>query len=551
MRIFKDKTFLKIISLVISLTLVYLFFLSNLTIFRISRLKASDTFIKLVSTLKPAPKSQNNIVVIAIDDLSLAKVAHKWPWPRKFQTELLKKIGQYKPKVIVFDISFIGKSEDQNDDIEFAEELKKQGNCVIASHFSPKGEYILPLEILQESAKVGFTNKPRDKDNYIRSTRLVVMATDGKVLDYSLEMKIMSQIFGSEIEYNKTSLNFRNKTKIFSIPISDIGTILINYKTKKTDFKTIPFWEALNNNITPETFNNKILFIGATSEVIHDIYPTALGIMPGVAISANTLQTILEKDFIYILPLWIQRIIALVLAFFIAFITYRYSLGKAFFLNTEILLAVFLTYLKLFTYNVLADFSSILYVGLGTFLGISGFSYLRLAIEANILKNQAITDGLTQIYGFRYFDLRLKSEFDRSRRYRYPLSLLILDIDHFKQINDTYGHDNGNIILQKIAKMLKDFSRKADVVARFGGEEFCAILPHIKQDAAFLFAERIRKKIEETHFPIKGNKDINLTVSIGISSLNNKMKAADDFLKASDTALYKAKNSGRNKVCVS
>jgi len=554
MNILKDKTFLKIVSIVIVLILVYIFFLSGFTIFRISRFKFGDVFTKLALKIKPPPSYRDKIVVITIDDQSLARSRYRWPWPRITEVELLERLKTYQPKVIGFDIAFIGKSQDETNDILFANQLEQLGNCIISAHFSPRGEYILPLSKFRDVARFGFINKLRDKDNHVRSARAVVLSKKGNVIDYSFETKVISELMDLEtIESDSQKITLKDANRRFTIPIDNLGSVRINYRMSKTDFKTVSFWRVVQEDLPIDTFKDKIVLIGATAEVIHDTYSTPLGIMPGVMIGANTIQTILQRDFIKVAPLWTQRIFLLIIGLIVTFFTYRYKLAKAFFLNVFLLSLLFIVYASFFLMNILVDFSGVLFVIIGTFLGISGSSYLRLAIEANILKSQAITDALTGIYGFRYFNLKLKNEVARAKRYNQNLCLLILDIDHFKRVNDTYGHDNGNIILKGIAHIMKERSRRADVVARFGGEEFCVILPQINQDNALIFAERLREKIEKTPFVIKMEDSVNLTitVSIGVSHLNkNKTHTAEALLKSADTALYKAKNSGRNKVCV-
>jgi diguanylate cyclase (GGDEF)-like protein len=122
----------------------------------------------------------------------------------------------------------------------------------------------------------------------------------------------------------------------------------------------------------------------------------------------------------------------------------------------------------------------------------------------------------------------------------------MLDIDHFKKVNDTFGHDHGDIVLRKIAEILNISLRTSDIPCRYGGEEFIVILPETDSEKAFKLAERIRKKIENTIIIINGNK-INTSVSIGLSELKKNEKF-DELIKRADIALYNAKNNGRNQT---
>jgi diguanylate cyclase (GGDEF)-like protein len=163
----------------------------------------------------------------------------------------------------------------------------------------------------------------------------------------------------------------------------------------------------------------------------------------------------------------------------------------------------------------------------------------------------ADTDELTAVSNRRKFNNRLELEFTRAFRYKRPLSLLIFDIDHFKQVNDTYGHDAGDDILIEFTKCCQVELRESDLFARIGGEEFAAILPETPAVGAFDLAERIRYRVSANDFITKSKK-INITSSCGTSSLtHDSFKNMEQLIKAADGALYEAKNSGRNKTCSS
>jgi diguanylate cyclase (GGDEF)-like protein len=156
-------------------------------------------------------------------------------------------------------------------------------------------------------------------------------------------------------------------------------------------------------------------------------------------------------------------------------------------------------------------------------------------------------DGLTGAYNRRFLTLRLSEEFERHRRYSRSLSLLMLDIDYFKNINDIYGHQCGDYILKAVCDTVNAVLRKVDLLIRFGGEEFCCLLPETDLHAALFIAERIRKSIADRTFHYNG-AEIRLTVSIGVHEFRGDIDSSDALLKKADEALYKAKETGRNKV---
>lgn len=173
-----------------------------------------------------------------------------------------------------------------------------------------------------------------------------------------------------------------------------------------------------------------------------------------------------------------------------------------------------------------------------------------IAFENARLYSLAITDSITKLYVHRYFQLRLDEEVARSRRYNSTISLLMCDIDHFKPINDNYGHQQGDAILKEVSKILRKNVRNTDIAARYGGEEFSIILPETTQADAKIVAERIRRDVAHFDFPsiIPGQPPVKCSISIGVAGFPLNADNKDQLIQKADSALYKAKGSGRNKV---
>ena len=162
-----------------------------------------------------------------------------------------------------------------------------------------------------------------------------------------------------------------------------------------------------------------------------------------------------------------------------------------------------------------------------------------------LLKRQALLDPLTGISNRRSFDTMAQEEFSRSSRYDRPLSFILLDIDHFKSINDTHGHAAGDIALKQVASICADLLRDCDKLARYGGEEFVAMLPETDAEGANIVANRLRKGIERARFIIEGG-ELSLTASTGAAQASALHSSYDDVLAQADQALYQAKDAGRN-----
>lgn len=174
----------------------------------------------------------------------------------------------------------------------------------------------------------------------------------------------------------------------------------------------------------------------------------------------------------------------------------------------------------------------------------------RKLLEEELLR-QAHIDYLTGVCNRRHFMERAEQELHRANRYGKQLSLLMLDIDHFKQINDRYGHKIGDEVLRRLAHQCQATLRNADILGRLGGEEFAVILPETDIAYAVEVAERLRELMLQAKIPLEGGLPVQFTVSIGVSSLSSSDDNIDVLLNHADMALYKAKNSGRNRVCAS
>ncbi|GMR11533.1 MAG: hypothetical protein BMS9Abin28_2368 [Anaerolineae bacterium] len=171
-----------------------------------------------------------------------------------------------------------------------------------------------------------------------------------------------------------------------------------------------------------------------------------------------------------------------------------------------------------------------------------------------VLEQESITDSLTGIFNRRYLDRRLEEEVDRSRRYGFPLSVLMLDIDHFKKVNDERGHQFGDLVLNELGRIISKSVRRSDIVARYGGEEILIIAVHTTLSDAAELGERLRRHVETSELGKEASQreggSIKVTVSIGIADLKDGMNDRQALIEAADGALYQAKSEGRNRVVI-
>ena len=165
------------------------------------------------------------------------------------------------------------------------------------------------------------------------------------------------------------------------------------------------------------------------------------------------------------------------------------------------------------------------------------------------VEQKASIDPLTKVYTRGYFTQRFEAELRRARNYSQPMTLLLFDIDHFKKVNDTYGHPAGDLILVKLGQVLADGIRSSDFASRYGGEEFTVVMTQADKEKAYAFAEILRSTVESTKFPIPGQENpLRVTISGGVANFPQDGGSTTDLIRVADEALYQAKQSGRNRI---
>ena len=188
------------------------------------------------------------------------------------------------------------------------------------------------------------------------------------------------------------------------------------------------------------------------------------------------------------------------------------------------------------------------YMSVGSILVIVGFALAISKSEEHFAK-MSLLDPLTSLYNSRYLLTRADQEFALYQRTSQNMAVIMGDIDHFKYVNDQYGHSVGDIVLEQVAKIMHDSARKVDIVARVGGEEFAILVPSSDTKGAMVLAERIRSKVEETPITIPDGRSIYVKLSLGVSSTEEFVpQVFNELYESADNALYRAKRDGRNRV---
>ena len=177
-----------------------------------------------------------------------------------------------------------------------------------------------------------------------------------------------------------------------------------------------------------------------------------------------------------------------------------------------------------------------------------------LAIENSqlyeIIVHKSHTDSLTGLWNHGFFQEKLSEEIKKAQENHYPLSLAMVDLDNFKKLNDTYGHQLGDLVLKELAQLLQESSREKDYLCRYGGEEFSVILVQTNREQSFDIADRMRKRIEDHIFHLSNDLELKVTVSIGLATFPHQADNKEELIKKADKAMYVSKFSGKNMTCL-
>lgn len=537
-------------------------------------------------------KPSKDIVVVAIDDGSYEYILDKygeWPISRDIYAKIIDRIEKNNPKAIVFDLMFI-KSFKTNPtaDTILANTMAKYNNIYTAINFDNQSyEVRTPIElperlavnvdnqsnvdfrrnfgftncrsiiskILETKTKVGMININRSEDGIIR--KVPVFAYYNNHYYPHLTLSVGNDL----INNSKTDFVIDSGANLLlgdkKIPLTSTGEAVLNwYGPSMETYKNIPFHKLIKS-IEGGTMNDgfdfkdKIVFIGTTASSLFDTKSVPIDkIYPGVEIHATYMNNLLDNSFVKQTTPFVNAIIIVLLVLIVSFIVFKST--SAIFATTSTVLLASAYYLA--SYYILKFFNLWIPVVVPLFVILITFaiSYLtKYLIKSKDFEHQyklATTDGLTELYNHRYFQDTLRKQIDSSKRYEQKFSLIILDIDFFKKFNDQYGHQIGDEVLRTVSNILKKNTRTTDYVCRYGGEEMSIILPQTSKTEALINAQRICDAVANTPLKISNNKEVNITISLGVSTFPENGESPQKLIEYADQALYNAKENGRNQV---
>ena len=532
---------------------IYAAWLSPFAVLGHAQDSISDTLTRWAYDRSPLPQELPEFVLVAVDDDSYRRLNLRWPFDRKLHAELVNRLAEASPKLICMDMFFGGETNSESDQA-VARALQQAGNVIIASYFGENNEYVRPLELIQKEAKaVGSVNRKRIRDFQLRSSYMLHFTPAKDLLDYSLEVHAAAAILGASPRLQGGSLELVSDASgsiVRRVPIAPDGSAPIQYRVAEKNVKTIPFAQVLQGQVPHEALRDKVILIGNTGSIFQDRHPTPLGNQPGVVIVLNILLNLLRSDFPIEVPKAAQSVLVLASAILFGLAAYCFSAVVAVALGIVWVGVFAWLSVQLYFQNIVWDYVGVPFVvGSVLLLGLVHRS-TRLAIESARLRIQATTDGLTGISNLQYFQVRLMHAVEQAKQERQRLAVVMFDMDGFKQINDQLGHQAGNEVLIELVRRLRQRMRKSDLLARFGGDEFCILLFRSDEKEAWEVAETLRKSVESEPFATSAGVG-RPTLSMGVAGIGGgETKPVEKLMEEADAALYASKRAGKNRVTI-
>lgn len=501
------------------------------------------------------------VVFISIDDESCEKIGSRWPWSRKTLATLVEALTQKKAALIAMNLTFTGlEAEDELTTQLLADAVRQHGRVLVGATFD-KNRLIKPTELLLKAdAHYGYVEKIVDEDFVIRRSYLARgyksgLSESGRFSKWEnafpLEMAQMGLLdSGFRVEPDPLSGDLLVGFPGNTLRLDKDGSYRINYLYDEKDFVRVPAWKLLQNKPIDVELKNRAVLIGLTSSSLSEQHTTPLGLMSGLAVHGNEFAALMKSRhlkvfsetgsfvFSWILSLallclllfrkyWIS-VAAFVCCFFGIFILSQLCLKQDWIIHTFPLL--------------FGPFSALI-CGVISIL-------LHLLMENKGLTHKVLHDKMTGLYTYDYLRVRLDDEWKRCQKMQLPVSVVMTDLDRFKKINDTLGHEVGNQMILKAAAVIRESVRGYDVVSRYGGDEFVILLWHANTTEAEAYRQRLRKSYEEMAGQLDDAFLKTSSISIGYASFDPKVNAdtfknPQQLIEAADKNLFEDKESRR------
>lgn len=540
-----------------------------------------------------AKAHNDNIVIVAIDDASYEYILDnygEWPLTRDVYAKLVDYLETQHPQSVAFDLMFVKSMKSlPQADLALVNSFKKYDNLYTAMNFDNQLEdlripptlpeklavnlnnnggkvdftaqtytncrSILPA-ILDATSNVGMINVSRAEDGILRRMP-VFLSYQGKFYP-QLGLKVgLNYLKNRDNTVDNNFVIDGNYLKLGNrkIYLDDNGNAILNWYGSAGTYEYIPLYKLIKiakGEIKNEyDFNNKIVYFGTTASSLFDIKTVPVSrIYPGVEVQATYVNNIIDNNFIKKMSKPVTVVAGVILALLTGLIIMNISSAFVSSLTSLSLYVLYVlgAYWSMKYFNLWVDIVYPMLLALTAFISAYIVKYFITSRDFEHQYKLATTDGLTELYNHRYFQEQMKSNVENSKRYGNEFSMIILDIDFFKKFNDTYGHQSGDAVLRQVAQTLKKSVRATDIACRYGGEEMSIILPNTGKNVAHSTAEKICERVSSNKFKLQGDKEVSVTISLGVSTYPHDGQTPSELIEAADKRLYNAKNNGRNQV---
>lgn len=536
-------------------------------------LQTRDLFFKIRHLSLGAPDKADDLLVVAIDEESCQRLEARWPWSRRLIAKLIEELDRGGAETIALNLSFTGlESGDPEANDVLAQAMQRHGNVVIGATFDRENNVVKPTPILAESAaRYGYLEKIIDDDLTIRRSYLVrpyslqrrssynsqsaVLRSD-TYIDRSFPAQVVAAEGGAssagqgEAQYNSdlrlVTLGVPNK----GVYVDEDGSYTINYLLNNDDLAEVPAWKVIEGGLSRANLEGKTVLVGLTSAIFLDTHPTPLGNLPGLTIHANELVAIQSGRMLAFVPdlftaglSWATGLCVLAL-----FMMRRFWLGIVGFVIAfagSFLGAEFAFFQDRVMEPLVALMGPLFALATGIFANL-----LKLLLENKGLETTVIHDKMTGLYKYEYLRECLDEEWRRCKRALFPVSVVMTDLDRFKRINDTLGHEVGNQMIVRAGEVIRDSARRYDIVSRYGGDEFVILLWHASLEEAKAYRTRLRDMYHAMAAKLDDPMLKESSISIGVATFDPKQNPAhpkdpQELVEIADKDLFEDKESRR------
>ncbi|MDD5069119.1 MAG: CHASE2 domain-containing protein [Candidatus Omnitrophica bacterium] len=445
----------------------FLSFFYSSVLFSSQVLAINDLVTKFVYALnKPQPEFSKDIVVVRIDDYSLQKMDQKWPFRRLAYAKAVEILNRHQAAVVAFDIVFSGKEELKEDDILFSETLALSKSKIVMGSYLRNDDIVLPSQTLVENASLGFVNALNDRDGKVR--RIWVHIDREGFSGFSLPIKVVSSFLNDDVKiYDSVRIrdkiipakNYSYNFKSFRQDPSNQSSYLVlpvKYSLKEKDFRSISFYDLLQEKMPEDFFKDKIVLVGATAEIVHDIVDTPFGRMPGVFVHANTVLSILKNKYLTTpaLPVLLFFLVVVILITGLTVLNSNFIVGTVY--SVGFILLVFWGAVVLEVAGWKVPFGQYITASVTFFVLANFYNYIKFFSVLVMIRKQMTIDPITNLFRTRYFYQRAVLERRSLPKKNCYLAVIVLS-DFEGRIKGKTG-DKVKKIWQKINEILRSVS---------------------------------------------------------------------------------------------